>query len=96
MNHKPLPRRCATVGLLVLVVLAIAPAVAAAHARVSPAVSLSGKLQLFSLAVPVVAWLVTVGLRTAISLTIPTVTHMKSLWLRPLLHTELMALTAHY
>jgi uncharacterized protein YcnI len=30
----------------------IAPALASAHARVSPAVSLSGKLQLYSLAVP--------------------------------------------
>jgi uncharacterized protein YcnI len=34
-----------------LVALAV-PAVASAHARVSPAVSLSGKLQLYSLAVP--------------------------------------------
>ena len=33
-------------------VVAIVPAVASAHARVSPAVSLSGKLQLYSLAVP--------------------------------------------
>ena len=32
--------------------VAIAPAVASAHARISPAVSLSGKLQLYSLAVP--------------------------------------------
>jgi periplasmic copper chaperone A len=32
--------------------LAIAPAAASAHARVSPAVSASGKLQLYSLAVP--------------------------------------------
>ena len=32
--------------------VAIVPAVASAHARVSPAVSLSGKLQLYSLAVP--------------------------------------------
>ena len=30
----------------------IIPAVASAHARVSPAVSVSGKLQLYSLAVP--------------------------------------------
>ena len=35
-----------------LALLAIAPAVASAHARVSPAVSVSGKLQLYSLAVP--------------------------------------------
>jgi len=33
-------------------VVAIVPALASAHARVSPAVSLSGKLQLYSLAVP--------------------------------------------
>ncbi|MGB0091662.1 MAG: DUF1775 domain-containing protein [Solirubrobacteraceae bacterium] len=32
--------------------MAVVPAVASAHARVSPAVSLSGKLQLYSLAVP--------------------------------------------
>jgi uncharacterized protein YcnI len=35
-----------------IAVLAIVPAVASAHARVSPAVSLSGKLQLYSLGVP--------------------------------------------
>jgi periplasmic copper chaperone A len=35
-----------------LALLAIAPAAASAHARVSPAVSVSGKLQLYSLAVP--------------------------------------------
>jgi len=33
-------------------IAAIAPAVASAHARVSPAVSLSGELQLYSLAIP--------------------------------------------
>src|ERR1700757_4525830 len=33
-------------------VTAVAPAVASAHARVSPAVSLSGELQLYSLAIP--------------------------------------------
>jgi uncharacterized protein YcnI len=38
------------VGALAL--LAIIPAVAAAHAEISPKVSLSGKLQLYSLAVP--------------------------------------------
>jgi uncharacterized protein YcnI len=36
-------------GLLVLLLL---PAIAAAHARVSPAVSVAGELQLYSLAVP--------------------------------------------
>jgi periplasmic copper chaperone A len=46
-----LSRRLAVlVGALAL--LAIAPAAASAHARVSPAVSVSGKLQLYSLAVP--------------------------------------------
>jgi uncharacterized protein YcnI len=39
------------VGLALLIVLG-APAAALAHARVSPAVSLAGKLQLYSLAVP--------------------------------------------
>ena len=36
----------------VLAIVAAAPAAASAHARVSPAVSLSGKLQLYSLAIP--------------------------------------------
>ena len=36
----------------VLALAAIVPAAASAHARISPAVSLSGKLQLYSLAVP--------------------------------------------
>jgi uncharacterized protein YcnI len=52
LNLKSLPGRltlaivaAGTAGLLL-------PAVAVAHARVSPAVSLSGKLQLYSLAVP--------------------------------------------
>ncbi len=43
-------RLAAIAGALAL--LAIAPAAASAHARVSPAVSVSGKLQLYSLAVP--------------------------------------------
>ena len=43
-------RLAALAGALAL--LAIAPAAASAHARVSPAVSVSGKLQLYSLAVP--------------------------------------------
>jgi uncharacterized protein YcnI len=47
--HAGLVRR--TIVLSMLIVLAV-PAVALAHARVSPAVSLSGKLQLYSLAVP--------------------------------------------
>jgi uncharacterized protein YcnI len=40
-----------TLALALLIVLGV-PAVALAHARVSPAVSLSGRLQLYSLAVP--------------------------------------------
>ena len=50
-NKHALPTRLGVVGV-VLALMAIAPAVASAHARVSPAVSLSGKLQLHSLAVP--------------------------------------------
>jgi uncharacterized protein YcnI len=45
------PRRLFAVGVVGAVAL-IVPALASAHARVSPAVSLSGKLQLYSLAVP--------------------------------------------
>jgi len=37
---------------LVAAVAALAPAAASAHARVSPAVSVAGQLQLYSLAVP--------------------------------------------
>jgi uncharacterized protein YcnI len=44
-------RRRRTLALAAAFALA-APATAAAHARISPAVSLSGKLQLYSLAVP--------------------------------------------
>ncbi len=43
---------CLGVVAAALAVVAIIPAVASAHARVSPAVSVSGKLQLYSLAVP--------------------------------------------
>jgi uncharacterized protein YcnI len=45
---RALPRTLALASALALVV----PAVAAAHAEISPAVSLKGKLQLYSLAVP--------------------------------------------
>jgi uncharacterized protein len=46
-------RRALTLALLAAAATALAvPALASAHARVSPAVSLSGKLQLYSLAVP--------------------------------------------
>jgi uncharacterized protein YcnI len=44
--------RRAVVRLAVAVISLIVPAVASAHARVSPAVSVANKLQLFSLAVP--------------------------------------------
>jgi uncharacterized protein YcnI len=54
MNLKPLlTRRSAGVTIaLAGAVTLIAPALASAHARVSPAVSLSNQLQLYSLAVP--------------------------------------------
>ena len=45
-------RFAAPVTVLVMVVALVAPAAASAHARVSPAVSLAGQLQLYSLAVP--------------------------------------------
>ena len=48
MRSKPIGALAALVVVLALVV----PAFASAHARVSPAVSLAGQLQLFSLAVP--------------------------------------------
>jgi uncharacterized protein YcnI len=42
-----------TIAIAIAIAIAmITPALASAHARVSPAVSLSGKLQLYSLAVP--------------------------------------------
>jgi uncharacterized protein len=44
--------RVALGALVVTAALLVAPAIASAHARVSPAVSLSNKLQLYSLAVP--------------------------------------------
>jgi uncharacterized protein YcnI len=51
VNATPMGRR-AVVTLSVAVISLIVPAVASAHARVSPAVSVANKLQLFSLAVP--------------------------------------------
>jgi uncharacterized protein YcnI len=45
-------RRLRRALVLALLITLAAPAAAFAHARVSPAVSLSGKLQLYSLAVP--------------------------------------------
>jgi uncharacterized protein YcnI len=47
----PAPRAAAVAALAVVGALAV-PAVALGHARVSPAVSISGQLQLYSLAVP--------------------------------------------
>jgi uncharacterized protein YcnI len=44
--------RCLGTTVAALAVAAVMPALASAHARVSPAVSVSGKLQLYSLAVP--------------------------------------------
>jgi len=52
MRLKIGPGRGPWVALLVLGLTLAVPSVALAHARVSPAVSLSGKLQLYSLAVP--------------------------------------------
>jgi uncharacterized protein len=49
---KNVAARRSLVAMLVLVAALAVPAVAFGHARVSPAVSLSGKLQLYSLAVP--------------------------------------------
>ena len=45
-------RRVALAVAAACAIAAIVPAVASAHARVSPAVSLSGELQLYSLAIP--------------------------------------------
>jgi uncharacterized protein YcnI len=46
------PKPAAALTALALVVALAVPVAASAHARVSPAVSLAGQLQLFSLAVP--------------------------------------------
>src|SRR5579872_1519183 len=52
MNAKPMIGRAALVAVVLGAVGLVLPAVAAAHARVSPAVSVKGELQLYSLAVP--------------------------------------------
>ena len=52
MNLKSLPGRLTLAAVVAGSAAMLMPAVASAHARVSPAVSLSGKLQLYSLAVP--------------------------------------------
>jgi uncharacterized protein YcnI len=46
------PARALTLFALMLAAALVAPAAATAHARVSPPVSVAGKLQLYSLAVP--------------------------------------------
>jgi uncharacterized protein YcnI len=52
LNLKSLPGRLTLAVVVASAAGMLIPAVASAHARVSPAVSLSGKLQLYSLAVP--------------------------------------------
>ena len=52
MNANTPIRRLTLAGLAIAAAALTLPAVASAHARISPAVSLSGKLQLYSLAVP--------------------------------------------
>ncbi len=52
MNVRSSWARRPLIVAAVFALAAIVPAVASAHARISPAVSLSGKLQLYSLAVP--------------------------------------------
>jgi uncharacterized protein YcnI len=52
LNLKSLPGRLTLAIVVAGTAGMLMPAVASAHARVSPAVSLSGKLQLYSLAVP--------------------------------------------
>ena len=49
--HIALTRQCCAVAAALIGLLAV-PALALGHARVSPAVSVSGQLQLYSLAVP--------------------------------------------
>ena len=52
MNIRSLMARRLCFVVFALAVALIIPAVASAHARISPAVSVSGELQLYSLAVP--------------------------------------------
>jgi uncharacterized protein YcnI len=52
MNLRMAIRRAALAAALTMGAGLVLPALAAAHARVSPAVSVAGKLQLYSLAVP--------------------------------------------
>ncbi len=52
MKIQPWPARAAVAALVASALALTLPALSWAHARVSPAVSLSGQLQLYSLAVP--------------------------------------------
>jgi uncharacterized protein YcnI len=52
MNFRRATRPAVLAGIAALGAGALLPTLASAHARVSPAVSLAGKLQLYSLAVP--------------------------------------------
>jgi uncharacterized protein YcnI len=52
VNTKPSTGRAVLATVVVAIAGLLAPAVASAHARVSPPVSVAGKLQLYSLAVP--------------------------------------------
>ena len=52
MNVKLAARRAVLAAVVVAAAGALLPAVASAHARISPPVSVAGKLQLYSLAVP--------------------------------------------
>jgi uncharacterized protein YcnI len=52
VTRKPWPAQAALAVLSALALALTLPALASAHARVSPAVSVSGQLQLYSLAVP--------------------------------------------
>jgi uncharacterized protein YcnI len=52
VNRRALITRSASAAFAVLLVAVLLPATALAHARVSPAVSIAGQLQLYSLAVP--------------------------------------------
>jgi uncharacterized protein YcnI len=52
VNVKPLIGRAALAMVVTMAAGLLAPVVASAHARISPPVSVAGKLQLYSLAVP--------------------------------------------
>ncbi len=52
MNIGPMTRRLVLAAVLTTATGLMLPALAGAHARVSPAVSVAGKLQLYSLAIP--------------------------------------------